>query len=64
MYDVNTFPNILTVPEVAKYLRIGRTTAYALVKNGEIPSLKIGRQIRVFRDDLLNYVGLSESLEK
>ena len=64
MYETDQLPNVLTVPEVASYLRIGRTTAYELAKNGEIPSLKIGRQIRVFRDDLLKYVGFSGSLEK
>lgn len=64
MYESDHLPNVLTVPEIASYLRIGRTTAYELVKRGEIPSLKIGRQIRVLRDDLLNYTGFRDSLEK
>lgn len=38
-----------TVPETAKYLGIGITTTYALVKEKTIPSVKIGRQIRVPR---------------
>ena len=37
----------LTVPETATYLGIGRTTTYALVKAKEIPALRIGRQIRI-----------------
>ena len=57
-------PNLMVVTEVAAYLRIGRTTAYELIKSGEIPSMKIGRQIRIFREDLLNYVKLSGTLEK
>lgn len=64
MYVNYSFPNVMTVLEVAAFLRIGRTTAYGLIKSGEIPSVKIGRQIRVFRDDLKDYVRFKCSLEK
>lgn len=39
----------LTVPETAKYLGIGLNTTYALVKSGAIPALRLGRQFRVPR---------------
>jgi excisionase family DNA binding protein len=39
----------LTVPEVAKILRIGINLAYGLVKTGELPSRKFGSNIRVPR---------------
>ena len=39
----------LTVPEVAKVLRVGINLAYGLVKAGEIPSRKFGSNIRVPR---------------
>lgn len=45
-------PEILTVEEVAKFLRLKRSTAYELVKQGKIPSTKIGRQIRIARSDI------------
>lgn len=38
-----------TVPETAKYLGVGITTTYALVKEKTIPAIKIGRQIRIPR---------------
>ncbi|HEX9334443.1 MAG TPA: helix-turn-helix domain-containing protein, partial [Pseudonocardiaceae bacterium] len=38
---------LLTVEEAAKRLGIGRTTAFALVKTGEIVSVQIGRLRRV-----------------
>lgn len=38
---------LLTVEEVAERLRIGRTKAYELVKDGEIESVRIGRLRRV-----------------
>lgn len=40
---------LLTVPEAAKLLRIGRNLAYELVAQGEIPSIRFGRLIRVPR---------------
>ena len=40
---------MLTVPEAAKVLRIGRNLAYELVARGEIPSVRLGRLIRVPR---------------
>ena len=37
----------MTVLEMAQCLGIGRNMAYELVKNGRVPFLKIGRQIRI-----------------
>jgi excisionase family DNA binding protein len=42
----------LKVPEVAEVLRIARSRAYELVANGEIPSIRIGRSVRVSRKEL------------
>ncbi len=38
---------VLTVEEAASYLEIGRNTAYRAVRDGSIPSIRIGRIIRV-----------------
>jgi excisionase family DNA binding protein len=45
-------PTLLTVPETAAYLRISRNTAYEIVKRGELPSVRLGRVIRVPRASL------------
>jgi excisionase family DNA binding protein len=42
----------LKVPEVAEVLRIARSRAYELVGEGEIPSVRIGRSVRVSRREL------------
>jgi excisionase family DNA binding protein len=42
----------LKVPEVAEVLRIARGRAYELVGSGEIPSVRIGRSVRVSRKEL------------
>ncbi len=47
---------LLTVPEAAKVLRIGRNLAYQLVASGELPSLRLGRVIRVPRDALDRWI--------
>ena len=42
----------LKVPELAEVLRIARGRAYELVGSGEIPSVRIGRSVRVSRREL------------
>ncbi len=42
----------LKVPEVAEVLRIARSRAYELVADGKIPSVRIGRSVRVSRREL------------
>ena len=47
----------LTVEEVADLLGIGRGSAYAAVRAGEIPSVRIGRRVLVPRSALLTLLG-------
>lgn len=48
MSDDDTFPPlVLTVPELAKILGIGRNQAYDAVRRGEIPSIRVGRRILI-----------------
>lgn len=42
--------DVLTVTEVAEYLRIHRTTVYRLIKHGGIPYFKVGTDYRFRRD--------------
>ncbi|MBX6764678.1 DNA-binding protein [Rubrobacter taiwanensis] len=42
----------LKVPEVAEVLQIARSRAYELVGSGQIPSVRIGRSVRVSRREL------------
>jgi putative molybdopterin biosynthesis protein len=43
---------LLTVQETAELLRINKNTVYEMLKRGELPHLKIGKQIRVRRGDI------------
>ena len=40
-------PLCVTPAEAAKQLHIGRTRMYALLKSGEIPSIRVGRKILI-----------------
>lgn len=47
---------LLTVPEVAHLLRMGRTKVWYLVRLGDIPSIRLGKSVRVPRAELLRWV--------
>jgi excisionase family DNA binding protein len=52
-------PDVLTVEEAAKVLRIGRTAAYSAARCGELPGVvRIGRTLRVSRHTLEQTLGL------
>lgn len=44
-----------TTEEIAKLLRISKLTVYDLIKKGELPSYRVGRQMRVDAADLEAY---------
>jgi len=47
---------IMTVSEVANYLKISEVTTYKFVQEGKIPGFKIGRHWRVKRSDLAEFI--------
>ena len=49
-------PLLMTVPEAAGFLRIGRNKTYDLVRCGALRSIRIGRQLRVPRDAILDFL--------
>ena len=48
--------DLLTVKEVADYLRMGLLTVYKLIQTGKIPAFKIGKQWRIKKEDLEKYI--------
>lgn len=49
-------PLTLRVEELIPVLGIGRNTAYELVRSGQIRSIRIGRQLRVPKDAVLDFL--------
>ena len=44
--------NVMTVPEVAWYLKLSKSKVYGLVQQRQIPHIKIGRNVRVREKDV------------
>lgn len=47
---------MLTVKDVADYLKLGPTTVYRLLNEGKIPAFKAGKQWRIRLGDLQRYI--------
>ncbi|EAZ85000.1 helix-turn-helix transcriptional regulator [Lysinibacillus sp. FSL M8-0216] len=45
-----------TIEEVAQLLKVSKLTVYDLVKKGDLPVFRVGRQMRVDRADLQGYI--------
>jgi putative molybdopterin biosynthesis protein len=45
-----------TIEEVAQLLKVSKLTIYDLVKKGDLPVFRVGRQMRVDRADLQTYI--------
>jgi len=42
--------NVLTIKELSVYLKIPKSTLYKLVREGKVPSQKVGRHLRFHRE--------------
>lgn len=54
--DFEDFPQVMTVEELAAALRIGRNAAYQLVRDKAIRAIKVGRNIRIPRAALVEFL--------
>ena len=52
---------ILTLPEVAKLLKVAEKTIYAMAQRGGLPAFKVGGQWRFKRDDLDKWIERQKS---
>jgi excisionase family DNA binding protein len=48
---------LLSIVQVCQRLNMGKSWVYRRIHEGEIPSVKLGRTIKVRRADLENYLG-------
>lgn len=46
----------ITVPQAAKMLAVHKQTLYRLVKEGRVPSIRVGRSVRISEDHLMRMV--------
>ena len=45
-----------TVAEVAARMRVSNMTVYRLIKNGELPAVRIGKNYRIRESDVERYL--------
>lgn len=50
--NLDDLPPVITVPEYASFVRIGRNQAYEAIRRGEVYAVRIGRSLRVPRAEL------------
>lgn len=50
------FPDALTIEQLQAALQIGRNTAYGLIRSGAVKAIRIGRNIRIPKQYLLEFV--------
>ena len=48
--------DLLSIPELCQELGMGKSWVYRRMRSGEIPSVKLGRSIKVKREDLEEYL--------
>jgi excisionase family DNA binding protein len=58
---VNAIPRFLSVTIVATHLGVSTKTVRRLVKDGQLPSHRVGRQIRISEPDLALFITRSRS---
>ena len=54
--EEKTLPRLLNAQDVAAALKMGLSTVYMLVERGELPSIRIGRSVRIRPEDLEKFI--------
>ncbi|PES08130.1 helix-turn-helix domain-containing protein [Bacillus cereus] len=55
MYQIPQLPFALKAEDVQKFLNISRSSAYALMKRNDFPTITIGKSKRVKAEDFLKW---------
>ena len=54
--SLDDMPMTLRVEELMPILGIGRNTAYELVRSGKLRSIRVGRQVRIPKNALVEFL--------
>lgn len=55
--EAEKLPDVLTVPEAARFLRVSPRTVYNMAKAGKLPGAhRLGRSVRVHRRSMLQWL--------
>ena len=53
---IKNYPPVLCVKQVTEILAVSQNTAYALIRSGQIHSVRIGRSYRIPLDAVIEYL--------
>ena len=56
-------PDILTVPDIVRILKLGKNSVYRLIKEGKISSIKQGKKIIVPKTCLIDFLTNEENYQ-
>lgn len=54
--ELRCYPAALTAAEVAEILRVSTKTVYKLIKDKSLPAVKVGRENRIAKSQLIDYL--------
>jgi excisionase family DNA binding protein len=55
-HEGETMQRLMTIKEVADYLRLSKVTVYKMTREGKIPASKIGKQWRYNKTEIDSWV--------
>jgi len=50
------YPDIVGIRQLMEMLQIGQVLAYKLIKNGDIKSRKVGREYKIPKQNIVEYI--------
>ena len=50
------FSDVLTVKEIAEYLKVNTITVQRAIKKGDLKAFKLGKDWRIQKEDLINWI--------
>ena len=51
--NIADYPDILSVEETMKLLRVGRLTVYGLIRSGEVNAVKLGKGYKIAKASII-----------
>ena len=57
---LRSYPAALTAAEAAEILRVSTKTVYKLIREKSLPAVKVGRENRIAKSQLINYLQQKE----
>ena len=54
--SIEDLPLVLRVEDLMSLLAVGRNTAYELIRCGAIRNFRVGKQVRIPKDALIEYI--------